>query len=99
MGKKYMVQQNAMNDYRYIVFEAVASGRYVFDHPKYQKGKVAFFKAMQMKDSEVWLWVDVGHHFSSGLMRVPHNVQLLKTLKVGGELTFDEIYELVINYV
>lgn len=96
---KYEVKQNRLNDKQFIVFEAVASGRYAVNSQNYQKGKQALFKAMQLSDGEVCLWVDVGVHFVGNKYRYPVNLQLLKRLPVERELSFDELYDLVIQYV
>lgn len=88
---KYEVKQNRLNDKQFIVFEAVASGRYKLIKPRHKKDNLAQFKAMQFSNGAVELWVDVGTTFSQ--------LALLKRLPVERELSFDELYDLVIQYV
>lgn len=58
------------------------------------------FEAMQFSDGEVYLWVSVlpcfwgDKHYHNDV-----NLHLLKTFKVDRELTFDELYNLVIQFV
>jgi len=89
-----------MNDKQYIQFEAVASGRYSFplDSKVYEKGKLAYFKAMQFADGKVWLWVDIGVHLPK-YRRFSNSWQLLKRIPADKNLSFDELYALAVQYV
>lgn len=96
----YLIRQNTMNDKRYIQFEAFASGRYIlpFNSKVYEKGKSAYFKAMQFADGKVWLWVDTGIHLPKD-RRFSNSWQLLKRIPADKNLSFDEIYALTVQYV
>lgn len=100
---KYEVKQNRLNDKQFIVFEAVASGRYKLIKSRYKKDNLAQFKAMQFSNGEVGLWVDVGTTFGvyqySLRTSTFRQLALLKRLPVERELSFDELYDLVIQYV
>lgn len=96
----YIIRQNTMNDKQYIQFEAVASGRYIMhlNSNVYEKGKPAYFKAMQFSDGQVWLWLDTGFHFPKD-RRYSNSWQLLKRIQAEKQLSFDELYALVVQYV
>jgi len=96
----YIIRQNTMNDKQYIQFEAIASGRYSFplDSKAYEKGKPAYFKAMQFSDGLVWLWVDTGIHLPK-YRRFSNSWQLLKRIPADKNLSFDELYALAVQYV
>ena len=96
----YIIRQNTMNDKQYIQFEAVASGRYIvhLNSKVYEKGKNAYFTAMQFSNGQVWLWVDASIHFTKD-RRFSNNWQLLKRLQVDKNLSFDELYALAVQYV
>ena len=100
---KYEVRRNRLNDFQYIVFEAVASGRYVFESPFYKKGEKAYFKALQYSDNEVALFCNVSQFdtFKRPLnkMNFTGDLQLLKRIEVDRKLSFDELYNLVVKYV
>lgn len=98
--KNYIIRQNTMNDKQYIQFEAVASGRYSLplNSKVYEKGKTAYFKAMQFSDGQVWLWVDTGIHLAK-YRRFSNSWQLLKRIPAEKQLSFDELYALVVQYV
>ena len=97
----YIIRQNTMNDKQYIQFEAVASGRYIMhsNSKDYEKGKLAYFKAMQFSDGQVWLWVDTSIHYFAKDRRFANNWQLLKRIPADKNLSFDELYALVVQYV
>ena len=96
----YIIRQNTMNDKQYIQFEAVASGRYIMhsNSKDYEKGKNAYFKAMQFSDGQVWLWVDTGIHLAKD-RRFSNSWQLLKRIQADKNLSFDELYALAVQYV
>lgn len=96
----YIIRQNTMNDKQYIQFEAVASGRYIMhlNSNVYEKGKPAYFKAMQFSDGQVWLWLDTGFHFPKD-RRYSNSWQLLKRIQAEKQLSFDELYALAVQYV
>ena len=96
----YIIRQNTMNDKQYIQFEAVASGRYIMhlNSHVYEKGKPAYFKAMQFSDGQVWLWVNTGFHLTKD-RRSSNSWQLLKRIQAEKQLSFDELYALVVQYV
>ena len=96
----YIIRQNTMNDKQYIQFEAVASGRYIMhlNSNVYEKGKPAYFKAMQFTDGTVWLWVNTGFHLTKD-RRSSNSWQLLKRIQAEKQLSFDELYALAVQYV
>ena len=96
----YIIRQNTMNDKQHIQFEAVASGRYIMylNSKVYEKGKNAYFKAMKFSDGQVWLWVYTSIHFTKD-RRFANNWQLLKRIPADKNLSFDELYALVVQYV
>lgn len=87
----YIIRQNTVNGKQPIQFEAVASGRYIMhlNSKVYEKGKPAYFKAMQFSDGQVWLWVAT----------VYSGWQLLKRIAADKNLSFDELYALAVQYV
>lgn len=99
----YEVRKNKLNDFQYIVFEAVASGWYAFDSPFYKKGEKAYFKAMQYSDNEVKLLCNVSQFdtFKRPLKKMTFTgeLQLLKRIPAEKQLSFDELYALAVQYV
>lgn len=99
----YEVRKNKLNDFQYIVFEAIASGRYVFESPFYKKGEKAYFKAMQYSDNEVALFCNVSQFDTLKRplkqMNFAGELQLLKRIEVDRKLSFDELYDLAVKYV
>lgn len=96
----YIIRQNTMNDKQYIQFEAVASGRYIMhlNSNVYEKGKPAYFKAMQFSDGQAWLWVNTGFYFTKDRSS-SNSWQLLKRIQAEKQLSFDELYALAVQYV
>lgn len=94
----YIIRQNRLNDKQFIQFEAVASGRYALHSKFYAKGPPAYFKAMQLTNGEVCLWVDEGIVYTKD-RRFSDSWYLLRRIKTEKQLSFDELYALAVQYV
>jgi len=93
----YSIRQNRLNDKQFIQFEAVASGRYALHSKFYAKGKPTYFKAMQLTNGAVCLWVDEQTYF--GDRRFSDSWYLLRRIKTEKQRSFDELYALTVQYV
>ena len=96
---KYEIKQNRLDDKPFIEFEAVASGRYNVNSQNYREGKIAIFQAMQFSEGEVCLWVDDGVNYVWGKLYNTNKLELLKRIQADKNLSFDELYALVVQYV
>ena len=96
---KYEIKQNRLDDKPFIEFEAVASGRYNVNSQNYREGKIAIFQAMQFSEGEVCLWVDDGVNYVWCKLYNTNKLKLLKRIQADKNLSFDELYALVVQYV
>ena len=96
---KYEIKQNRLDVKPFIEFEAVASGRYNVNSQNYREGKIAIFQAMQFSEGEVCLWVDDGVNYVWGKLYNTNKLKLLKRIQADKNLSFDELYALVVQYV